>query len=212
MFYQFTDEIVVALVITSLGIIWGVCIDTAKRWSFLGFIPTVIAIPFEKEKDKIWVLLQKVKGEWGFPQGRLQRAGLVHSLGYMLSRELGLQPNDYKNSPFVSLGILKFSRPRDAYTSFTSPAKGKIGLPISNIDPYTSFSLFSPRGKGYMYTVCACKLHALEKRILEHSCYEVEERKIVSIEEAAELLKGHPKIAMYNMIFEDLKALSSPKS
>jgi hypothetical protein len=184
------------------------CIDQAQRWSLWGYIPVVIGVPFQKTGDKILVLVQKNHGEWGLSQGRLQRSGLIASLNYMLAREVGLQPNDFKNSPFFGLGVIEFQHKKDPYTQFTiiGPEGKRPGV-VSNLDPYTPFAFRSPRGKGYMYTLCACRLTEMESRLKAHRCYEIEEIKILPLEEVEPLLcqADSPKADFYKTIFASLR-------
>lgn len=206
MFLEYLGEILVGLVLASVGVVWGLCIDQAQRWSLWGYIPTVIAVPFQKTKEKTLVLLQKVHGEWGFPQGRLQRSGLIASLNYLVGREVGLQPNDFKNSPFIRLGVLRFEVKEASLPRFSIVVPGDKTVHVSNIDPYTQFSFFAPRGKGYMFTLCACRLTELEERLKQHKCYEVEEMRIVPVEEAeALMLTENAKKVFHKIILDSLK-------
>ena len=206
MFSQWIGEILIGLLLASIGIIWGLCIDQAQRWSLWGYLPTVIAVPFHKTPEQTWVLVQKVHGEWGFPQGRLQRNGLISSLNYLLSREVGLQPNDFKNSPFISLGVLKFQVRPGMTPRFALTKPGDKTVHVSNIDPYTPFSFFAPRGKGYMFTLCESRLKELEERIKQHKCFEVEEVKIATLEEVTALMTHeNPKQHFHKIILDTLQ-------
>ncbi len=198
---EWIANIVVPMLFALIGIIWGICIDRPKRWSFLGYIPTVIAVLYEIKDGKIFVVLTKntKNNEWILPQGRVQREGLVHSLEYALAREVGIQPNYYKMGFFEILGILPFKKERP---------ENQHSNRISNIDPYSLFSLFSPRGKGYLYTLCACRdIQNLQPMFDAHKCYEVEKSQVFPIEEAENYLLSRetPKVEFYKTILSDLR-------
>ncbi|NUM34094.1 MAG: hypothetical protein HUU50_06100 [Candidatus Brocadiae bacterium] len=144
-------------------------IDPIRRWNFFGYRPTAIVGLFDSKTGK--VLFSKVHGVWSFNQGGIYEENIYLTVNEILHRELGLATYRFRLIYTKALGSLLI-KDRELLT------RPRI----------TSISI-APRlrGKGYMACYAQADLSKIESEIQKGTG--IEDVKVVSVEEARNLLK-----------------------
>ena len=158
--------------ITITSLLFGIFLffkDPIRRWQFLGYNPTLIALLIDPQKQILGLI--KMNKYWVPIQGGIYDPNIYSDIDRVLSREVGISSDKYDLKNVQELGAIKFSDKKRLKKRFI----GGIRL------------FRQPKGKGYI----VCFLEVNSDQILKNYKlgYGIKKFKFFDINEGIDLMK-----------------------